>query len=162
MRPLSRGASAALLDLAAQVQDWDADLGDEVCSDRLQAVLLALGHALVDLADGAEAPTIATPWPAPMRGTRRATPPAIDRAECSALGASMTSVRARIADLAPARALTPRLLAATAQVRSGLQQHAQDPTPPGSGLGFGQDLSRRLRRAHLWVQPAGTTQRSQA
>lgn len=142
-----------LLLLALRCAELDADVGDEFCHRRLQAVTTALAHAIVDISDGAVDPSTSTDWPAPMRGTRRSAPPAFDRGECSAAAATAGRMASQLDRLAPQAPLSPRTTSALLSLSRGLQHHAQEGARPHGGPGFGLELSRHLRRAHLLLQP---------
>jgi hypothetical protein len=146
---------ALLLRLAAELPDLDAEPADPLLAERLRVVGEALGHALVDLADGREAPTVHTPW-TPRPRTRR--PPRagvadVDLASCSALAA-----RWREATTAVAGATGPlatRLGEAVDLAATALQGYVQDVAElrradPGARLP--QELTTRvqqqLRRVH--------------
>ncbi|HLS41011.1 MAG TPA: hypothetical protein VK038_09645, partial [Ornithinicoccus sp.] len=94
----------ALLRLAAELPDLDAEVADPLLAERLHAFGAALGHALVDLADGRDHPTVHTAWPS--RPTTRRPPRAratdVDLASCSAVAARWREATAAASGAGPA------------------------------------------------------------
>jgi hypothetical protein len=150
-----------LLRLSAEVAGLDADVADRLAQDRLRAVTDALAHALVDLADGAAAPSVRTPWPArpTTRRPPRVTAGDLDVASCSAMAAALGPVAQAVA-ASGADPLADRVGRAVELVRSALQELVQDVglTAAASEEPLAQELTTRLqqhlRQAHLLLTPS--------
>jgi hypothetical protein len=148
-----------LLRLSAEVAGLDADVADPLAQDRLRAVTDALAHALVDLADGAAAPSVRTPWPArpTTRRPPRVTAGDLDVASCSAMAAALGPVALAVAE-SGADPLADRVGRAVGLVRSALQELVQDVgLTAASEEPLAQELTTRLqqhlRQAHLLLTP---------
>jgi len=153
----------ALLRLAAELPDLDAEVADPLLAERLHAFGAALGHALVDLADGRDHPTVHTAWPS--RPTTRRPPRAratdVDLASCSAVAARWREATAAASGAGPGP-LAARVTTAVEVACAALQGYVQDVAEvrradPGARLP--QELTTRLqqqlRRAHDLVAAAG-------
>lgn len=150
-----------LLRLSAEVAGLDADIADRLAQERLRAVTDALAHALVDLADGADAPRVHTPWPArpTTRRPPRVTVGDLDVASCSAMAASLRPV-ARAVAASGRDPLARRVGHAVELVCAALQELVQDVGAAGAAAEepLAQELTTRLqqhlRQAHLLLSPS--------
>ncbi|UJH71402.1 hypothetical protein [Ornithinimicrobium sp. INDO-MA30-4] len=145
-----RPTSSALLLLVDQVQDVHADLGEPRIQATFDAVIDALGHALVDLADGTEAPLRTTPVvdvPGPTL--------ALDPVSCSAAGAHLAQIATAIKRLSPPTT-SASLSCTVCTVLEGLVidlQRCAEPADPQSRARTRAQFHRQLRAWLAKLQP---------
>ncbi|MBW8173648.1 hypothetical protein K0651_11385 [Ornithinimicrobium sp. Arc0846-15] len=145
-----RPTSKAILLLVDQVQDVHADLGEPRIQATFDAVIDALGHALVDLADGAQAPSSTTsvvdvPGPAL----------ALDPVSCSAAAAHLAQIAAALKRLGPP-STGASLGCAVDSVLDGLVidlQRCAEPADPHNRARTRAQFHRQLRAWLAKLQP---------
>ncbi|MDQ3357329.1 MAG: hypothetical protein M3424_04345 [Actinomycetota bacterium] len=157
------------LRLADAVAGMDADTGDPAVQAELSAAVEAIAHALVDLADGAAAPTVPVSTSVPEPGLSDEPPTAsradrllaLDVASCSALGARLRQVSLRVSQgQATDPSLADAVTSAAAALSAALQSFAQDLAPLTRGDGADpagharaeRNLGRAVQRAHDLVR----------
>lgn len=159
--PASRPPPVGLLQLADRLAGVQADLGDRTLQAWFDTCVDALGHAVVDLADGAASPAV--PAPAPRTEGSVEAGGRGDAGSCSAAAAELhTLLRAlRAVDLPAAAApFAGEVCRAAGAVAHALQRYAQDlrgAAPGGSAPADRQRLLRVLRTAVSAVSPSGAS-----
>lgn len=149
--PPSRPHQVGLLQLADRLVGVQADLGDPALQAWFDTVVDALGHAFVDLADGATGPVV--PAPAPRPGSTVGPRTRGDAASCSAAAAQIHTLLRALREVDVPAAAAPfadQVCHAVGAVVHGLQRYAQDlrgAGPDGSAPADRQRLLRVLRAA---------------
>lgn len=132
--------------LVDQVQDVHADLGEPRIQATFDAVIDALGHALVDAADGVSAPHNSTPV-IEVAGPSLT----LDTVSCSAAAAHLAQVEVALKALrSPADPASP-LASTIHEVLRGLVGSLQDCAEPTSTENQARNRAQFHRQLRAWL-----------